>query len=70
MMALITTNEAAKKLGVHISRIHQFIKGNRLPAQRYGRDYLIDERHLAPLKGLKTGRPKKSAKKSKKGSAK
>jgi len=68
MMTLITTSEAAERLGVHITRIQQFIYAKRLPAEKVGRDWLIDEKDLALVSGRKTGRPKKeAAKKSKKG---
>lgn len=78
MMALITTRQAADKLGVHITRIQQFIKAKRLPFQRYGRDYLIDESDLDSLVIYEPGRPsktgkkvaKKTGKKSKKGTGK
>jgi excisionase family DNA binding protein len=73
MMALITTSEAAERLGVHITRIQQFIRLKRLPAEKVGRDWLIDEKNLVLVSERKTGRPKKeagakkAAKKSKKG---
>jgi len=76
MMALITTSEAAERLGVHITRVQQFIRSKRLPAEKVGRDWLIDENNLALVSERKTGRPpklkgvKKAAKKSKKGAAK
>jgi excisionase family DNA binding protein len=76
MMALITTSEAAERLGVHITRVQQFIGLKRLPAEKVGRDWLIDEKDLALVSERKTGRPpkaagaKKGAKKSKKGAAK
>ncbi len=58
MMALITTNQAAEKLGVHVTRIHQLIKDERLPAQKIGRDWLVEERDLALVADRKPGRPK------------
>jgi excisionase family DNA binding protein len=73
MMALITTSQAAERLGVHITRVQQFIRSKRLPAEKVGRDWLIDENNLALISECKTGRPpkskdvKKAAKKSKKG---
>lgn len=71
MMALITTQKAAEKLGIHITRIQQFIYAKRLPAEKIGRDWLIDEKDLAALIRYERGRPPKTGKKkAKKGSGK
>jgi len=61
-MALITTQKAAEKLGVHITRVQQFIYKKRLPATKVGRDWLIDEKDLALVRDRKLGRPKKAEK--------
>jgi excisionase family DNA binding protein len=60
MMALITTSEAAERLGVHITRVQQFIRSKRLPAEKVGRDWLIEEKDLALVGERKTGRPPKA----------
>lgn len=60
-MGLLTTKLAAQRLGVTVVRIHQFIQDGRLPAQKFGRDYLIDSRDLALIKKRKPGRPKNLA---------
>jgi excisionase family DNA binding protein len=54
---LISTAEAAKKLGVHITRVQALIKGGRLPAQKIGGSYVIDEGDLRLVKDRKPGRP-------------
>jgi excisionase family DNA binding protein len=59
-MKLLTTSEVAERLGVTVQRIHQFIKDERLPAQKMGRDYIIREGDLKPLEDRKTGRPPKA----------
>lgn len=59
-MPQITTLEAASRLQVSRYRIWQFIKAGRLPAEKLGRDYLIDERDLAHVAVRKTGRPRKA----------
>lgn len=59
-MGLLTTKDAADKLGVTVQRIHALIKDERLPAQRLGRDYVINEDDLALVADRKPGRPKKA----------
>jgi excisionase family DNA binding protein len=59
-MSLLTTKEAAEKLGVTVPRIHTFIKEGRLPAEKMGRDFFIKEADLKLLENRKTGRPPKS----------
>lgn len=60
-MALITTTDAAQRLGVTVRRVQALIKARRLPAERVGRDWLINEFHLADVADRKTGRPKRTA---------
>ena len=55
----LTTSQAATRLGVSISRVQQFIKSGRLPAEKVGRDYIIQPKDLAKVKNRKPGRPKK-----------
>jgi excisionase family DNA binding protein len=64
-MKMLTTSEVAERLGVTVQRVHQFIKDGRLPAQKMGRDYIINEDDLKRLGDRQTGRPpsKKPAKK-------
>lgn len=61
-MNLLTVQQAAEKLGVHRSRVHALIKAERLPAQKYGNQYLIKESDLKLVEERKTGRPPKQAK--------
>ena len=58
-MPKITTKIAAERLGVTPSRIRVLIASGRLPAVRVGRDWLIEERHLARVAERKPGRPPK-----------
>jgi len=62
-MGMITTAEAAARLGVHRSRVNVLIKEGRLPAQRFGKIYLIDEKNLRLVASRKPGRPGKQASK-------
>lgn len=59
-MGLITTADAADRLGVHRSRVHVLIKEGRLPVQIYGRTYLVDEKDLKLVENRPTGRPSKA----------
>ena len=52
-MKLLTTSEAAKRLGVSVTRVQALINERRLPAQKIGRDFMIQEIDL----GLVASRP-------------
>lgn len=56
-MKLVTTKDAALTLGVTEERVRQFIREERLPAVRMGRDYVIQEVDLKLVAVRKTGRP-------------
>jgi excisionase family DNA binding protein len=60
-MKLLTTAEAAERLGVHRTRIHALIRDGRLPAEKMGRDYFIKESDLKLVSERKPGRPSKKA---------
>ena len=57
--ALLTTSEAAIRLGVSAERVRQFIKAGRLPSKQYGSDHVIIESDLALVANRKVGRPTK-----------
>jgi excisionase family DNA binding protein len=59
---MITTSEAAARLGVHRSRINVLIREGRLPAQRFGKFYLIDESNLKLVEHRPAGRPARQKK--------
>jgi excisionase family DNA binding protein len=59
-MNLITTKEAAEKLGVSVSRIQKMIWAEQIPAQKLGRDYFINEADLKLVEDRKPGRPSKA----------
>jgi hypothetical protein len=44
---------------VTVQRIHQLINEGRLPAQKLGRDYVINEQDLKLVENRKPGRPPK-----------
>jgi excisionase family DNA binding protein len=60
MGKLLSTTEAAERLGITVPRVQTFIWEGRLPALRVGRSYAIDEDDLKLLENRKTGRPSKA----------
>ena len=60
---LMSTAEAARKLGVTANRVRALIRSKRLKAVRVGRDWLIDAKDLNAVKKRKPGRPRKANKK-------
>lgn len=56
----LTTKEAAKILGVTDVRVRQLVLSGKLPAEKFGRDLMIDEEDLEAIKDRKPGRPSKS----------
>jgi excisionase family DNA binding protein len=60
-MKLLSTSEAANKLGVTVGRVQQLIWDGLLPAQKVGRDYVINEDDLKLVEDRpKVGRPPKA----------
>lgn len=66
MNGLLTTQEAAVKLGVTAGRVRQMIVDGQLPATKMGRDNFIRESDLRLVEDRKVGRPPKSANNGKK----
>jgi excisionase family DNA binding protein len=64
-MKLLTTQEAAERLGVTSTRIRAMILAGRLPAEKFGHVHMIREEDLALVADRRPGRPaaKKAAKK-------
>jgi excisionase family DNA binding protein len=54
----LTVRQAAEALGVGRSRVQALIQTGRLPAQKFGMQYLIDPADLAKVRDRKPGRPK------------
>lgn len=64
-MKLLTTKEAAARLGVSVRRVRALITEGKLVAHKLGRDYAIDESVLAGVRIYgKAGRPPTSGDKS------
>jgi excisionase family DNA binding protein len=60
-MSLISTTEAAARLGIHQTRVQVLIREGRLPAQKVGRAYVINDHDLKLVADRRTGRPPKNA---------
>jgi len=61
-MKLLTTAEVAERLGVHRTRVNVLIQEGRLPAQKFGRAYLVQEKDLQLVSDRPIGRPAKATK--------
>jgi excisionase family DNA binding protein len=57
-MDSLTTKEVAEKLGVKIRMVQLLIQSGRLPATKFGRDYMIKKADLKLVEVRKVGRPK------------
>ena len=58
-MEFLTTKQAAERLKITPRRVQALIEAGRLPAQKFGRDYMIKEADLKLVEDRKVGRPKK-----------
>ena len=58
LMKFLTTAQVAERLGVHRTRVNVLIREGRLPAQQFGRAYLVDEKDLALVAERTVGRPR------------
>lgn len=67
MKKKLTSREAAERLGVSSARVRQMVLSGDLPAEKFGRDLMIDEKDLALVADRPLGRPpaKKRKKRSK-----
>ncbi len=54
---LITTDQAAERLGVTPGRVRAMIAAGRLPAQKFGFVHMIKASDLKALEDRKVGRP-------------
>ena len=61
---LLTTAEAADRLGLTVRAVQKMIEGGRLEARKVGRDYLIAPASLENIPKQAAGRPPKSEKRA------
>lgn len=57
-MEILTTKQAAERLGITPRGVQALVTAGRLPAQKFGRDYMIKEKDLKLVENRKVGRPK------------
>jgi excisionase family DNA binding protein len=60
---MLTTAQAAEKLGISPRRVLALIQAERLPAKLFGPTYIIQEKDLVLVKNRKPGRPRSATKK-------
>jgi len=65
-MKIISTAEAAKRLGITANRVRAMIEAKRLKATKVGNVWLIDPKDLDAVKNRKVGRPRKARNSGKK----
>ena len=58
MRNLISSKEAAERLGLSLRRVQALITSGRLPAQKIGNSYVVNEKDLELVKERIPGRPK------------
>lgn len=66
---LLSTAEVAANLGVTRQRVLELITGERLPARKVGRSYVVRASDVSALTLYKVGRPPKTKPASKKRSS-
>lgn len=59
-MAILTSAQAAERLGVSVRRVQQLVKDGRLPAELFGGSLMIKEEDLKLVEDRKVGRPPKA----------
>jgi len=59
-MAILTSAQAAERLGVSVRRVQQLVKDGRLPADVFGGSLMIKEEDLKLVENRKVGRPPKA----------
>jgi excisionase family DNA binding protein len=59
-MAILTSAQAAERLGVSVRRVQQLVKDGRLPAGQFGGSFMIEEEDLKLVEHRKIGRPPKA----------
>ena len=61
-MKIISTAEAARRLGVTPNRVRALIEAKRLKATKLGNVWVINPKDLDAVKDRKVGRPRKARK--------
>jgi excisionase family DNA binding protein len=58
---MLTTKQAALELGISLRQLQTLIQRKQLPAEKFGRDYIIKLSDLALVRVRKKGRPTKNS---------
>ena len=58
-MTFLTTAQVAARLNRDASQVRRWCESGKLPAQKFGRAWMIDESALEEFERPKRGRPKK-----------
>jgi excisionase family DNA binding protein len=69
-MGILTTAQAADRLGISVRRVQQLVQDGRLPAKEFGGSLMIEESDLKLVSDRKPGRPPKAKEATKKAKAK
>jgi excisionase family DNA binding protein len=60
-MKMLTTKEVAAELGISLRQVQTLIERKQLPAEKFGRDYMVKESDLKLVRERPKGRPPKKA---------
>jgi excisionase family DNA binding protein len=58
-MKTLTTKEVADELGISLRQVQTLIQRGQLPAEKFGRDYMVRESDLGLVRERPKGRPSK-----------
>lgn len=58
-MKTLTTKEVAAELGISLRQVQTLIQRGQLPAEKFGRDYMVKEGDLQLVRERPKGRPPK-----------
>lgn len=54
---MLTTKEVADALGISLRQVQTLIQREKLPAEKFGRDYMVKESDLELVRERPKGRP-------------
>lgn len=55
----LTVKQAAERLGITVNRVQAMCRKGRLPARKFGREWMIKASDLKIVENRKAGRPRK-----------
>lgn len=60
MNGILTTAQVAAELGISVRRVQALIWSGQLPAEKVGRDWVIQQSDLEMVRERQPGRPKRN----------